>query len=543
VVTGDRGYGGTVNRRRKHWGWGYEDERPSGAELRESAATFASILGFGATEPEAPVPLERCTLPAPQLTPPPALAQCCDASDHARARRSYGSSYRDVLRGFRGDFHRPPDVVAIPRDEPELERVLEWAIGAGAAVIPYGGGTGVAGGVEPNVDRDRFEGVVTIDLSRFDRVLEVDPVSQTARIEAGATGPWLEHQLREHRLTLRHYPQSYTLATLGGMIATRASGHSSTRTCHIDDLVEAIRAVTPTGIWQSQQVPSSGAGPSPDRMLLGSEGTLGLITEAWVRVRPRPLFDAEVSVRFPDFSSGAAGVREIVQAALGPTQCRLLDPTEARLSGTGDGSAALLVLGYESWAHTVKPRMQLALECCADHGGEWDTTEMRARSGGDTTVLRWRDSFIRGPYLRDVLVAMGVIAETFETAITWDRFEALHESVTVATTAAMIEVCGDGVLACRFTHVYPDGPALYWTVLAPGRRGEELEQWDAIKRAATDAVIAGGGTITHHHAVGRDHRPWYDRQRPEPFAAALRAAKHAVDPTGALNPGVLIDAI
>src|ERR1700678_1586567 len=161
-------------------------------------------------------------------------------------------------------------------------------------------------------------------------------------------------------------------------------------------------------------------------MLLGSEGTLGLITEAWVRVRPRPLFDAEVSVRFPDFSSGAAGVREIVQAALGPTQCRLLDPTE-----------------------------------------------MRARSGGDTTVLRWRDSFIRGPYLRDVLVAMGVIAETFETAITWDRFEALHQSVTGATTAAMLEVCGDGVIACRFTHVYPDGPALYWTVLAPGRRGDE----------------------------------------------------------------------
>jgi alkyldihydroxyacetonephosphate synthase len=530
-----------VTRRRKHWGWGFTDEQPSEAALRGSAAAFAAVLGFGETEPEAAVPLERCTLPAPRLHPPAVLRDCCDGSDHARARHAYGSSYRDVVRGFRGRFDNPPDVVAKPRAEAELERVLEWAIGSGAAVIPYGGGTSVVGGVEPIVDRARFEGVVTIDLCRLDRVLEVDEVSQTARIEAGASGPSLEYQLREHRLTLRHYPQSYTQATLGGMIATRAAGHYATRLTHIDELVQSVRAITPAGAWRSLAAPASGAGVSPDRMLLGSEGTLGLITEAWVRVRPRPSFAAETAVRFPDFLSGAAGMREIVQSGLGPTQCRLLDPGEARLTGAGDGSSAVLMLGFESWAHNVKARLALALECCAGHGGVSDPVESRARKDADSEVGRWRESFIRAPYLRDLLVAMGVIAETFETATTWQRFASLHRSVSEATSAAIDAVCGVGLLSCRITHVYPDGPALYWTVLAPGTRGGELAQWDAIKRAAADAVIAGGAPITHHHAVGRDHRPWYDRERPDPFAAALRAAKAAVDPSGALNPGVLID--
>ena len=530
-----------MRRRRKHWGWGFEDEQLSDATLRESAAAVAVVLGFGETEPQAPVPLERCALPEPRLRPTAALRECCDGSDHARARHAYGGSYRDVVRGFRGEFENPPDVVAMPRSETELERMLEWAIGAGAAVIPYGGGTSVVGGVEPLVDRDRFDGVVTVDMAEFDRVLEVDDVSQTARIGAGASGPSLEYQLREHRLTLRHYPQSYTHATLGGMIATRAAGHHATRLTHIDELVQSVRAITPAGVWESLGVPASGAGISPDRMLLGSEGTLGVITEAWIRVRPRPSFSAETAVRFPDFLSGAAGMREIVQSGLGPTQCRLLYGAEARLTGAGDGSEAVLMLGYESWRHNVKPRMALALECCADHGGYSEPTDVRARDSERSEVGSWRESFIRAPYLRDVLVSMGVIAETFETAITWRRFESLHRAVAEATTAAMHGICGAGVLTCRITHVYPDGPALYWTVLAPGRRGSELEQWDAIKRAAADAVVAGGATITHHHAVGRDHRPWYDRERPDPFAAALRAAKAALDPAGALNPGVLID--
>ncbi|MEA2157777.1 MAG: alkyldihydroxyacetonephosphate synthase, partial [Solirubrobacteraceae bacterium] len=230
--------------------------------------------------------------------------------------------------------------------------------------------------------------------------------------------------------------------------------------------------------------------------------------------------------------------RALSQSGLHPSNCRLIDPLEARITAAGDGSAALLVLGFESSEHDVEPWMTLALEVCGDHGGTW---ERRGAGGGGGAVGSWRDAFLRAPYLRDTFVAMGVISETFETAVTWERFPAFHAAVTEAVSAAVREVCGGGTVSCRLTHVYPDGPAPYYTVLAPARRGEELEQWAQIKRTASDALIAGGGTITHHHAVGRDHRPWYDLQRPEPFALALRGAKAALDPGGQLNPGVLID--
>ncbi len=524
------------SRRRKHWGWGYEDEQLSVDELRSAAAFISERLGFGSADVSLPVPLSDVALPAPRLSVPSRLSSICAADVYARAFHTYGSSYRDVVRAYRGRFEHPPDVVAHPGSEEELVSVLDWALDAGAALIPFGGGTSVVGGVEPVVP-ERFAGVVTVDLRRLDRVLEVDRVSLSARIQAGAAGPGLEEQLREHGLTLRHFPQSFQFSTLGGWIATRAGGHFATVYTHIDDLVESVRAVTPAGVWESRRLPGSGAGVSPDRMLIGSEGTLGIITEAWMRVRPRPRFRASRAVRFYDFLAGASAVRALSQSGLYPTNCRLIDAAEAKLTGAGDGSAALLVLGFESPSHDVEPWMSLALQCCGDHGGTWDEPAKRE----DSPVDNWRDAFLRAPYLRDTFVAMGVLSETFETAITWDRFEAFHAGVLDQARAAVREVCGAGSVTCRFTHVYPDGPAPYYTILAPARVGAELEQWAQIKRAAADAVIAGGGTITHHHAVGRDHRPWYDRQRPEPFAAALRGAKAAIDPAGALNPGVLID--
>ena len=231
-------------------------------------------------------------------------------------------------------------------------------------------------------------------------------------------------------------------------------------------------------------------------------------------------------------------MRAIAQAGLYPSNCRLIDADEAALTAGGDGRHALLVLGFESADHEAGPWMDRALALCAESGGEWDAPSGQGRSGA---AGAWREAFLRAPYLRDTFVAMGVLSETFETSITWERFPGFHESAIGAAREAVREVCGGGSVTCRFTHVYPDGPAPYFTILAPARRGEELEQWAAIKAAASDAVIAGGGTITHHHAVGRDHRPWYDRQRPDPFAAALRGAKAAVDPRGLLNPGVLVD--
>ncbi|MEO8966138.1 MAG: FAD-binding oxidoreductase [Solirubrobacteraceae bacterium] len=526
-----------MERRLKHWGWGYEDEHPAPDELRATAAWLAQRLGFGSAEPAAAVPIEDVRLPPVRLRAPAPLADLCTEDPRERARHAYGRSYRDVVRAFQGRFEAAPDVVARPQNEADVGALLAWALQAGAAVIPFGGGTSVVGGVEPRVDAERYSGVVTIDLTALDRVLEVDPLSLSARIQAGARGPVLEDQLREHGLTLRHYPQSFQFSTLGGWIATRAGGHFSTLDTHIDDLVESVRAITPAGPWESRRLPGSGAGVSPDRMLIGSEGTLGIITEAWVRVRPRPRHRSSAGVRFPQFSAGAEAVRALAQSGLNPAACRLVDPSEAALTGAGDGSYALLVLGFESASVPTGPWLAAALELCAEHGGR---AEERAPSGKDSATS-WRDAFLRAPYLRDTFVAMGVLSETFETAITWERLPAFHRAVLQATSDAVRDVCGAGSVTCRLTHVYPDGPAPYYTVLAPARRGEELAQWGAIKAAASEAILAHGGTITHHHAVGRDHRPWYDRQRPEPFALALRGAKAALDPAGALNPGVLLD--
>ena len=525
-----------MERRLKHWGWGYEDEQPSEQELRDAAGFISQQLGFGRTEIDTPVALSDVSLPQPRLKPPASLEVICFTDDYERALHSYGRAYGDVLKAFRGQFDHPPDVVARPRDEAEVEAVLDWALSVGAAVIPFGGGTSVVGGVEPRVG-ERYAGVVTIDLKALDRVLDVDRVSLAARIQAGATGPRLEQQLGEQGMTLRHFPQSFQFSTLGGWIATRAGGHFATLYTHIDDLVESIRAVTPNGVWESRRLPGSGAGVSPDRLLIGSEGTLGLITEAWVRVRARPTRRASAGVRFASFADGAAAARELSQSGLYPTNCRLIDAREAKTTGAGDGTHALLVLGFEADERDVEPSMSVALEICNDYGGSYE----RRGGGGESSVGSWREAFLRAPYLRDTFIAMGVLSETFETAITWDRFPDFHARVMEKATAAVQAACGAGTVTCRFTHVYPDGPAPYYTILAPARRGEELEQWAQIKQAASDAVIDGGGTITHHHAVGRDHRPWYDRQRPDPFAAALRGAKAAVDPSGALNPGVLID--
>jgi alkyldihydroxyacetonephosphate synthase len=528
----------TTLRRRKHWGWGYEDQQPSPEELRQAAAGIRAHLGFEPAEPEQAVSLADVELPAPRLEPPPALAGLCSADPHDRASHAYGRSYRDIVRAFRGRFDHPPDVVARPAGEDDLRRLLEWCADARAAAIPYGGGTSVVGGVEPAVG-DSYAGAVSIDLGGLDRVLEADPVSRAALIQAGASGPALEGQLREHGLTLRHFPQSFEFSTLGGWIATRAGGHFATLYTHIDDLVESVRALTPRGVWESRRLPGSGAGPSPDRLLIGSEGILGVITQAWVRVQARPQFRASAPVHFDSFAAGAHAVRALSQSGLHPSNCRLLDPAEAAITGSAPEGKALLVLGFESADHPLDAWMERALELCEDHGGA--AQERRDSAGGGDGVGTWREAFIQAPYLRDTMIAAGVLTETFETAMTWDRMGAFVEGVRARAEEALREAYGAGTVSCRFTHVYPDGAAPYFTLLAPARRGHELEQWDEVKAAASEAVIAAGGTITHHHAVGRDHRPWYDRQRPDPFAEALVAAKKALDPHAILNPGVLVD--
>ncbi|HEX9343957.1 MAG TPA: FAD-linked oxidase C-terminal domain-containing protein, partial [Actinomycetota bacterium] len=330
--------------------------------------------------------------------------------------------------------------------------------------------------------------------------------------------------------------------------------------------VESIRMLTPAGPSESRRLPASGAGPSPDRLALGSEGTLGVITAAWLRVQPRPARRARATVAFPTFEAGAAAVRSIVQAGLTPANCRLVDAAEAAMTGTLATGEAVLLLGFEAVSPDlpVDAELAVAIELAAQLDGHLTSSEAvdsrvreaaadpRARQGGGAASPggarspadasgSWRAAFLRAPYLRESLVLLGVLAETFETAATWDRLDALVAGVRAAVGDALGRVCGGGTVTCRLTHAYPDGAAPYFTVLAPARRGSELAQWAEIKAAAAEAVLASGGTITHHHAVGRDHRPWYDRQRPDPFAHALRAAKAALDPAGILNPGVLVD--
>jgi alkyldihydroxyacetonephosphate synthase len=519
-------------------------------------------LGFEVDEIAEPVPMDQVELPEPRLKPPSRFEEMFSADRYDRIAHSLGKAYRDVVRGFRGEFDNPPDLVAYPESAEDVDIVLSWCADAEAAAIPYGGGTSVVGGVEPRM-REEYPAVVTIDLRRMDRVLEVDAVSKAARIQAGATGPGLEDQLREHGFTLRHFPQSFEYSTLGGWIATRAGGHFATLYTHIDDLVESVRAITSEREWESRRLPGSGAGPSPDRLLLGSEGILGVIVDAWMRIRERPTHKLSCGVAFGDFEAAAEAVREISQSDLNPSNCRLLDAVESDTSSAGPPGKAVLVLGFESAHHPVDEPMRIAVEAARGHGGEpgeikGGATEQpgsEARKdapapaeAGEDPVNAWRHAFLFAPYLRDSMVACGVLSDTFETAITWDRFPDFHAEVMETARRAVAEASGgpaDGPgsprISCRFTHVYPDGPAAYYTVLAQAKRGGEVEQWDEIKAAVSDTVIGAGGTITHHHAVGRDHRPWYDRQRPEPFADALRAAKRELDPKGLLNPGVLID--
>ncbi len=533
----------TPARARHPWAWGWADRFPDEAGREALAAMAEGLLGVEAL-PRLPLPdPATLTLSPPRIARtalPGALHAVVSDDPGVRAGHTYGRGYLDLVRGLRGQYDHAPDLVATPRDEAEIEALLAWARAEHVAVFPYGGGTSVVAGVEP-IAGPSHRGTLTLSLRAMHRVVSVDPVDRVAHIEAGATGPELESQLGE--FTLRHFPQSFEFSTLGGWIATRAGGHFASLYTHIDDRVQAVRVLSPAGVWQTARVPASGAGPDPSRWILGSEGTLGVITSAWVRVLPRPRWRLSASVRFDALPAAVEAARSIAQAGLYPANCRVLDPMEAMLHrvSAADGGAVLL-LGFESADHDPAAPMDRALALALAAGGACPGGVLRridADGTREAASAQWRDAFFEGPYLQSALVSLGVLVDTFETCVPWSRFKALHADVVGSVTEALGRVCGGGKVTCRFTHVYPDGPAPYYTFLGPAKVGSELEQWAAVKAAASEALGRHGATITHHHAVGRTHRPWYDRERPDLFAAALTAVRATVDPTGILNPGVL----
>ncbi len=526
--------------RRSFWGWGLEGIGPDPALLGAVEAALPGLLEMPLLVARAAPRLDDVTLRAPRVQPSPAIARLLTGDPYDRASHSYGKGYRDLVRGFAGQFDNPPDFVAYPETEADLSALLDFCGAGQVAAVIYGGGSSVCGGVEPT-DSERYRGAISIDLARMNRVLEIDHASRAARIQGGALGPELEAGLGTHGLTLRHYPQSFEFSTLGGWIATRSGGHFATGPTHIDELVEALRVVTPSGVVETRRLPGDGAGPSPDRLFIGSEGAFGVITEAWVRVLERPRFRAKASVRFPDFASGLRAVRGLAQSGLMPSNCRLLDPLEAMINGVAGGDVAVLMLAFESADHELDAWVARAAEICRDHAGVVPDKALHTRhedaSTRDAAENAWREAFLRAPYLRDALVARDVFVETFETAVTWDKLGALHARVVDAARAAAES---KALVSCRITHAYPDGAAPYFTVIAPARRGGELAQWAAIKAAITDAMLAEGGTTTHHHAVGRDFRPWYERQVGPQVRASLEAVKRQLDPASILNPGVLL---
>jgi len=527
---------------RSFWTWGYRSDEPTEAQRAQAAAGLARRLGREVKPP--PIPdLGSIAIAEPRLAVPSALAGWVSTDHHERLLHTYGGHPLELLAALRGRFDLPPDAVAHPRTEDELEATLAWCDRHGFAAIPYGGATSVVWGVRVP---QACAAAVTIDMDHFHRVLEVDDISRAARIQAGVLGPDLEDHLRPLGLTLRHFPQSFPWSTVGGWVATRSGGHYATNQTHIDDFVESIRMLTPAGWWESRRLPGSGAGPSPDRMVMGSEGILGVISECWLRLQKRPVFRATAGVVFASWAAGAAATRQIVQAKLWPANLRLLDPAEAAQSAGLDGRQALLIIGFESADVPQGENIRAAVGIAREAGGKIDDGAVRVDDGAgkatghEGAVGAWRDAFIG--VNAGLTNGLGLLADTFETAITWDRWPEFDAQVRSRVGRVLEEVLGTGTrLSCRFTHVYPDGPAPYYSFSGIAQLGGEFEQWQTIKAEATRAVVDAGGTVTHHHAVGRMHRPGWELQHPPLYAEALRAMKKRLDPNGILNPGVLID--
>ena len=534
-------------REMRHWGWG--EDAHAGPPPEHGIAWLEGLLGGSLGVAVAPMPLADIAPPASKLRKRPvaALREIVGETgvrddDDARVLHAAGKGYPDLVRLRAGDASPAPDAVVYPADATQVRAVLDACAVADIAVVPFGGGTSVVGGVEP--ERGGHKAVIALDLGRMTRLRDLDERSQLARLEPGLRGPEVEHVLRERGFTLGHYPQSFEYATVGGWVATRSAGQASTGYGRIDTLVEGLRMAAPAGDVDLAPHPGTAAGPDLRELVVGSEGALGVLTEVTLRVRPRPPAGRYEAWMLPSFAAGREAFRDLIQNGAAPDVARLSDEAEtgmslalAGLEGTkaavlgrylsarGVASGAIAIVGWEDTPERVAARRRATTAVLRRHG---------AAPLGAGPGRAWARGRFHAPYLRDDLLARGVMVETLETATTWSSLEHLYTSVRTALGEHAPFV------ACHVSHLYATGASLYFTFLARQDVADPIGQWQRAKHAACDAIIAAGGTITHHHAIGRDHAAWLAAEDGQTGVAALRALKAELDPQGIMNPGKLL---
>jgi alkyldihydroxyacetonephosphate synthase len=532
----------------KWWGWGDPSIEP---ELDGPAlATLRERIGELRSAPPLPR-LDDFALP-PALELPPALVRAVGeenifASAEDRLRHATGCGYVDLARLRSGRLDAAPDAVVLPADAEAVQRMLGICAAEGVAVVPFGGGTSVVGGVEPL--RGKHDRLISLDLTRL-RGVEVDPRSLTARLGAGLRGPEAEVALAKHGFVLGHYPQSFEYATIGGFAATRSAGQASSGYGRFDALVSSVRLIAPTAELETLSTPHSAAGPALRELAVGSEGVLGVIPDVTVRVRRAPRQRRYEAWMAESFEAGAEIVRKLAQGPGLPDVIRISDEeeTEVSLALSGPrGLAGSLFSGYLG----LRRRRGGSLVIVGLEGQEESVARRRAlsvrelhRGGavylGQSAGRSWEHGRYQGPYLRDTLMSMGAMVETLETSHTWTELAGLHAAVGSAIRDSLAGQGTPGLVFCHLSHAYADGASLYFTFISRSREGAEIEQWRQVKQAACEAIVAGGGTITHHHAVGRDHAPYMEAEVGRTGLDVLRAVKEQLDPAGIMNPGKLL---
>ena len=533
----------------KWWGWGDPAVAP---ELDgEALGVLQERMGELEAWPLA-AELERFELPEAESLPPALIEVVGEGSVFSgkedRVRHATGCGYADLARLRGGRLDAAPDAVLLPADADTVRRVLEICAVEGIAVVPYGGGTSVVGGVAPL--RGNHSRLISLDLTRL-REVEVDRRSLTARLGAGLRGPEAEAALNAEGVVLGHFPQSFEYATIGGFAATRSAGQASSGYGRFDALVSSVRLIAPAGELRTLETPHTAAGPSLRELVVGSEGSLGVIPDVTVRVRPQPRQRRYEAWIADDFEAGAEIVRSLAQGPGLPDVIRVSDEEETEgslaLSGPrglagslfggylglrGKRGGCLIVVGLEGEEESVARRRALSVRALRRGGAAYL---------GQSAGRSWEHGRYQGPYLRDTLMGMGAMVETLETSHTWSKLAELHAAVSGAIRRALAAQGTPGLVFCHLSHAYADGASLYFTFISRSRRGTEIEQWREVKRAASEAIVASGGTITHHHAVGRDHVPYMQAEVGDTGIDVLRAMKQQLDPAGIMNPGKLIE--